>query len=129
MNNLNKTNFVIKTRRNLPKKYVNKEPGKLFLHHVLAPAFDLQKVLLCPYGQNSSFYNSQRLENPNFTIMELDNMNTYCYFWVNQNAKKDHVKLQHLNADSLKRQLQIVSVIFIFLVTDVEDRIIITWYL
>ena len=50
-------------------------------HHVLAAVFDLQKVLLCPNGQTSSFYYSRRLANHNFTITELDNMNTHCYFW------------------------------------------------
>ena len=37
-----------------------------------AAAFDLQKVLLTPYGPTSSFYYSRRLANHNFTITELD---------------------------------------------------------
>lgn len=49
--------------------------------NVLAAAFDLQKVMLCPHGQVSSFYYSRRLANHNFTVTELDNMKTSCYFW------------------------------------------------
>lgn len=55
---------------------------------VLAAAFDLQKVLLCPYGQTSSFYYSRRLANHNFTITELDNMNTACFFWNESDCQK-----------------------------------------
>ena len=55
---------------------------------VLAAAFDLQKVLLCPYGQTSSFYYSRRLANHNFTITELDNMNTASFFWNESDCQK-----------------------------------------
>ena len=53
--------------------------------HVLAAAFDLQKVLLCPYGQ---VYYSRRLANHNFTVTELDNMRTSCYFWTEDACQK-----------------------------------------
>jgi hypothetical protein len=55
---------------------------------IVTAAFDLQKVLLCPFGQTSSFYYSRRLTNYNFTITELDNMQTACYFWNEAECKK-----------------------------------------
>jgi len=53
-----------------------------------AAAFDLQKVLLTPYGQTSSFYYSRRLANYNFTVTELDSMSTWCYFWSESECQK-----------------------------------------
>ena len=53
-----------------------------------AAAFDLQKVLLTPYGQTSSFYYSRRLANHNFTVTELDSMSTWCYFWSESECQK-----------------------------------------
>ncbi|XP_057305163.1 uncharacterized protein LOC130642101 [Hydractinia symbiolongicarpus] len=69
---------------------------------VLAAAFDLQKVLLCPFGQTSSFYYSRRLTNHNFTITELDNMDTYCYFWNESQCRKGSVEV----ATCLKKFIQ-----------------------
>ena len=51
-------------------------------------AFDLQKILLSPFGETGSFYYSRRLISYNFTITELDNMSTYCYFWSESECKK-----------------------------------------
>ena len=42
-------------------------------------AFDLEKVLLTPHEQTSSFYYSRRLSNHNFAVTELDNMSTWCF--------------------------------------------------
>ena len=65
----------------------------------LAAAFDLQKVLLCPHGQTSSFFYSRRLANHNFTITELESMDTHCYFWNESECRKGAVEV----ATSLER--------------------------
>lgn len=54
----------------------------------LTAAFDLEKVLLAPHGQTSSFYYSRRLKNHNFTITDISNMETYCYLWSEEEASK-----------------------------------------
>lgn len=64
-------------------------------------AFDLQKVLLTPYGQTSSFYYSRRLANHNFTVTELESMSTYCYFWSENECQKGSCEV----ASSLERFL------------------------
>ena len=51
-------------------------------------AFDLQQVLLSPYGQTSDFYYSRRLKNHNLTITEIDSMTTYCYLWHESEGNK-----------------------------------------
>ena len=55
---------------------------------LLVAAFDLQKVLLSPFGQTGSFYYSRRLANHNFTITNIANMETYCYFWTEAECQK-----------------------------------------
>ena len=55
---------------------------------VAVAAFDFQKTLLCPYGQTSSFYYSQRLRNYHFTITNINSMKTVCYLWKETQAKK-----------------------------------------
>jgi len=55
---------------------------------VLTAAFDLEKVLLAPHGQTSSFYYSRRLKNHNFTITDIATMETYCFLWNEEEAKK-----------------------------------------
>ena len=51
------------------------------IEEVVAAAFDLEQVLLSPYGGTDAFYYSRRLKNHNFTVTELNTMNTYCYLW------------------------------------------------
>lgn len=48
---------------------------------VCCAAFDLQQVLLSPFGQTGDFYYSRRLKNHNFTITEISTMGTWCYLW------------------------------------------------
>lgn len=55
---------------------------------MIAAAFDLQKVLLTPFGQTGSFFYSRRLANYNFTVTEINNMNTTCYFWSEFECQK-----------------------------------------
>ena len=57
-------------------------------NEVATATFDLQKILLSPFGKTGSFYYSRRLINYNFTITELDNMSTYCYFWNESECRK-----------------------------------------
>ena len=55
---------------------------------MVAAAFDLQKVLLTPYGQTSSFHYSRSLKNYNFMVTEIQNMSTSCYFWSESECNK-----------------------------------------
>ena len=97
-------------------------------HHVLAAAFDLQKVLLCPYGQTTSFYYSQNLANHNFTVTGLDSMNTHCYFWDESECQKGSCEIAtSLHRFFKKRALDGISDFYLF-----SDRCrgrIIAWYL
>lgn len=56
--------------------------------NIIAAAFDLEKVLLCPYGQTSSFYYSKRLKVHNFTITDINSMETHCFLWHEGEAEK-----------------------------------------
>ena len=67
-------------------KQKKKEEGKK--NNVITAAFDLEKVLLCPYGQTSSFYYSKRLKLHNFTITDIEEMVTHCYVWHEGEADK-----------------------------------------
>ncbi|XP_077967084.1 uncharacterized protein LOC144420984 [Styela clava] len=51
-------------------------------------AFDLQKTLLCPHGQVSFFYYTQRLKNFNFTVTDIQSMQTSCYLWNEVEGRK-----------------------------------------
>ena len=55
---------------------------------VVSAAFDLEKVLLVPHGQTSSFYYSKRLKIHNFTVTDIARMHTFCYVWHEGEAKK-----------------------------------------
>ena len=83
-----------------------KEDGQVDKKLVVA-AFDLQKVLLTPFGQTSSFYYSRRLTNHNFTITDIVSMETSCYFWTEAECQKGSCEvatslLQFLKAKSEK---------------------------
>ena len=54
----------------------------------VAAAFDLEQVLLSPYGQTGAFYYSRRLKNHNFTVTEIDTMFTYAFLWNEHECKK-----------------------------------------
>ena len=56
--------------------------------NVVSSAFDLEKVLLAPHGQTSSFYYSKRLKIHNFTVTDITNMETFCYVWHEGEAAK-----------------------------------------
>ena len=62
--------------------------------NVLAAAFNLEEVLLWPHGPTSSFYYSQHLKIHNFTLTNIDTMETYCFLWHKVNAKKALVRSQ-----------------------------------
>ena len=55
---------------------------------ILVCAFDLEKVQLCPHGQTSSFYYCKRLKNHNFTVTDINSMETTCYLWHEGEANK-----------------------------------------
>ena len=57
--------------------------------NVLVAAFDLEKVLLCPHGQTSSFYYCKRLTLHNFTVTDIVSMKkTMYYMWQEEEAEK-----------------------------------------
>ena len=51
-------------------------------------AFDLEQVLLSPFGQTSAYYYSRRLQNHNFTVTEIDTMATFSYLWNEHECEK-----------------------------------------
>ena len=55
---------------------------------MLVAAFDLEKVLLCPHGQTSSFYYCKRLKVHNFTVTDIVSMKTSCFIWHEGEAEK-----------------------------------------
>ena len=57
--------------------------------NVVTLAFDLQHVLLSPYGPTGAFYFSCRLKSPNLSVTEISNMNTYAYLWSEHEARKE----------------------------------------
>ena len=64
-----------------------KERAKAEIEKTTA-AFELEKVLLCPFGETSSFYYSRRLKNHNFTVTTLDSMEIFCYLWHEGEGEK-----------------------------------------
>ena len=56
--------------------------------HVVTAAFDLEQVLLCPFGATGIFYYSRRLKNHNLTVTEIDNMTTHIYLWNEHEGRK-----------------------------------------
>ena len=56
--------------------------------NVLTSAFDLEKVLLCPHGPTSSFYYCKRLKLHNFTLTDIQSMETQCFIWHEGEAQK-----------------------------------------
>ena len=72
-------------------KECKKEEGKK--EEVMTTAFDLEKVLLSPYGQTSSFYYSKRLKVHNFTVTDIQNMITTCYVWHEGEANKGSAEI------------------------------------
>ena len=55
---------------------------------IVSAAFDVQKVILLPHGETSSFYYTRRLRVTNFTITKLNSMDTFCFLWHEGEAKK-----------------------------------------
>ena len=66
------------TARSIKSERKNEAKGD---DSITCAAFDLQQVLLSPYGQTSDFFYSRRLKNFNLTVTELDSMKTYCNLW------------------------------------------------
>ena len=69
---------------------------------VVTAAFDMQKVLLLPHGETSSFYYSRRLRVTNLSITELDSMVTRCYIWDESQAKKGSCEVSSIVFKFLK---------------------------
>ena len=81
------------------KECKKEEGGK---EEVITVAFDLEKVLLSPYGQTSSFYYSKRLKVHNFTVTDIKHMKTLCYVWHEGEAKKGSAEIGSSLQDFLK---------------------------
>ena len=87
--------------RNLKQKAKEKAKNE---KDTVAAAFDLEQVLLSPYGQTSDFYYSRRLKNHNFTITEIDNMNTCCYLWHEGECNKGSCEIATSLYEFVKRK-------------------------
>ena len=72
--------------RNL--KEIMKQAAIADPNSVTTAAFDLQKVLLTPYGKTSSFYYSMRMKNHNFTVTKINSMDSFCYIWSEDQGYK-----------------------------------------
>ena len=95
----------------------------------VAAAFDLQKALLTPYGQTSPFYYSRRLANYNFTVTQIQNMSTSCYFWSESECNKGSCQVATaLKSYLVKRRSEGIN-ISICLVIIVVVRTITEWFL
>ena len=81
-------------------KECKKEEGQK--KEVMTAAFDLEKVLLSPYGQTSSFYYSKRLKVHNFTVTDIQDMLTLCYVWHEGEANKGSAEIGSSLQDFLK---------------------------
>ena len=55
---------------------------------IVSAAFDVQKVMLLPHRETSSFYYTRRLRVTNFTITKLNSMDIFCFLWHEGEAKK-----------------------------------------
>ncbi|CAG9831979.1 unnamed protein product [Diabrotica balteata] len=63
------------------EKASDKEKAKEDGSNTVLVMYDLQAVLPVPMGQTSAFYYKSRLNCFNFTISEIGNDKTSCYFW------------------------------------------------
>ena len=78
---------------------------------MVAAAFDLQKVLLTPYGQTSSFHYSRSLKNYNFMVTQIQNMSTSCYFWSESECNKGSCQVATaLKSYLVKRRSQGINI-------------------
>ena len=83
--------------------------------HVVTAAFDLQQVLLCPFGATGIFYYSRRLKNHNLTVTEIDNMTTHAYLWNEHEGRKGSCEVATCVMDFLeKMKNQGKKVVYLF---------------
>ena len=53
---------------------------------MVTSAFDLEQVLLAPFGATGAFYYSRLLKNHNLTAAAINNMKTHCFIWNEHEA-------------------------------------------
>ena len=51
-------------------------------------SFDVQKIVLCPYGQSSSFNNKRRLGVFNFTILGYKESDGFSFMWPEHEVRR-----------------------------------------
>ena len=68
--------------------------------------FDLQKVLITPSCEISSFYYKSKLATYNFTIYDVGNNKGHCYTWNESIAKRGPNKISSCLLDFIKKQLK-----------------------
>ena len=71
--------------------------------NVVTAAFDLEQVLLTPFGSTGAFYYSRRLKNHNLTVTEIDSMKTHAYLWNEYEAKKGSCEVASAVRDFIKK--------------------------
>ena len=68
--------------------------------------FDLQKVLITPSCEISSFYYKSKLATYNFTIYDVGNNKGHCYTWNESIAKRGPNEISSCLLDFIKKQLK-----------------------
>ena len=90
-------------------------------------AFDLEQVLLCPFGAIGAFCYSRRLKNHNLNITEIDSMTTYYYLWNEHEENKGSGEIASAVFGLLARRQKKERKSFISSVIDAVVRIKTEW--
>lgn len=104
---LNEKNLAREFKRNL-KAVATVDEG------VVVAAFDMQKVLLLPHAEASSFYYSRRLRVTNFTMTNIRSMDTHAYMWDETEANKGACEVASMVFDYLKELPDVVHTVHLF---------------
>ena len=83
---LSKKDRARKMKQSLKEKAANQD-------RVVAAAFDIEKVMLLPHGECSSFYYSRIRHVTNFIETKINSMDTFCFLWHERETKNDLAKL------------------------------------
>jgi len=77
-----KNKSIARDKKNIDKTRAINDP------EVCVAVFDLQKVLITPKSEVSSFYYKRKLATYNFTVYDIGKKIAYCYTWNEREAKR-----------------------------------------
>ncbi|KAF0699609.1 Uncharacterized protein FWK35_00038188 [Aphis craccivora] len=77
-----KNKSIARDKKNIDKTRAINDP------EVCVAVFDLQKVLITPKSEVSSFYYKRKLATYNFTVYDIGKKIGYCYTWNEREAKR-----------------------------------------